>query len=180
MPRIFWPATLSLAEHGVKSIRERSQDEEKRWRLEGVEGWKRRGGSLISPDKKPCRCCVRRRSPPKNSAHVLERAALGAGCAEGTGGQDHPKRGPQWELVCHETPVLCLAFLPAPIPAGAGPGGTGEGLGRSCLTASSCLPPAPGSRMGAKGGRLYLLLHLEADSSLWANVFLQWAELTSW
>lgn len=108
---------------------------------------------MISPDKKPCRCCVRRRSPPKNLAHVLERAGLGAGCAEGTGGQDHPKRGPQWELVCHETPVLCLAFLPAPIPAGAGPGGDGGGTGEKlshCQFLSSSSPREPHGSKGRK------------------------------
>lgn len=129
MPRIFWPATLSLSEHGVKSIRDRSQDEEKRWRLEGVEGWKRRGGSLISPDKKPCICCVRRRSPPKNSGSHSRKSSVGCGLRRRHRWSGPPQERTTWELVCHETPVLCLAFLPAPIPAGAGPGGRGRDWG---------------------------------------------------
>lgn len=90
----------------------------------------------------------------RTQARVLERAALGAYCTEGTGGQDHPKKGPQWEPVCHETIVPGSAFLPAPSPCRSWASGDGEETGEKlshCQFMPSCSPRKLSGSQGKPG-----------------------------
>lgn len=150
------------------------------WRICTVCIWAGSEVSLISPDEKPCRCCVRRRSPPKNSSTCSRKSSIGCLLH-----RRHWRSGPPQEgttvgasLSWNHCPWSCLPPCPQSLQE-LGLRGWGRDWGEAVSLSVHALLQPQKAEWEPRERKLSLPLHLEADGSPLANVFLKWMELTS-